>query len=376
MFDPHDTAAMTRALELARRGEGRVEPNPMVGAVVAIRDAAGHHHVIGEGWHADFGGPHAEIMALEAAGPRARGAALFVTLEPCCHHGKTPPCTDAVITAGIRRVVIAARDPFPAVAGGGIAALERAGLVVEVGLLEREAERLTAPFRTLVDHGRPWVIAKWAMSLDGALATGSSDDRWLSSPASRQLVHELRGRIDGILVGIGTAVADNPLLTPRPRGSRTPLRIVLDSQARLPLTSQLVQTARESPVLVAVGGDAPAEDVAALQRAGCDIWRAPQADRPTQLLSLMEELGRRRHTNLLVEGGPAVLRSFFSAGLVDEVWTFIAPRIVGRDGRGLPPLPTFADSPPIEIERIDHPGGDILLRGITVACRGSHSANA
>jgi diaminohydroxyphosphoribosylaminopyrimidine deaminase/5-amino-6-(5-phosphoribosylamino)uracil reductase len=220
------------------------------------------------------------------------------------------------------------------------------------------------------------VIAKWAMSLDGALATGSSDDRWLSSPASRRLVHELRGRIDGILVGIGTALADDPLLTPRPRGSRIPLRIVLDSQARLPLTSQLVQTARESPVLVAVGGEAPAAEVAALHEAGCDIWHAPRADRPTQLRALLEELGNRRQTNLLVEGGPAVLRSFFGAGLVDEVWTFIAPRIVGRDGRGLPPLPTFPDAPPIEIERIDHPGGDILLRGITAACRGSHSANA
>ena len=376
MFDPYDTAAMARALELARRGEGRVEPNPMVGAVVAVRDGAGHQHVVGEGWHADFGGPHAEIMALEAAGPGARGATLFVTLEPCCHHGKTPPCTDAVIAAGISRVVIAACDPFPAVAGGGIAALERAGLTVEVGLLEREATRLTAPFRTLVERGRPWVIAKWAMSLDGALATGSSDDRWLSSPASRRLVHELRGRIDGILVGIGTALADDPLLTPRPRGSRFPLRIVLDSQARLPLTSQLVQTARESPVLVAVGTEAPTAGVAALQEAGCDIWHAPQVDRPTQLRSLLEELGSRRHTNVLVEGGPAVLRSFFGAGLVDEVWTFIAPRIVGGDGRGLPPLPTFPDAPPIEIERIDHPGGDILLRGITAAYRGSHSANA
>ena len=370
MFDLHDTAAMARALELARRGEGCVEPNPMVGAVVAIRDDAGHPRIIGEGWHAEFGGPHAEIMALEAAGPRARGATLFVTLEPCCHHGKTPPCTGAVISAGIRRVVVAARDPFPAVAGGGIAALEQAGIAVEVGLLEREAIRLTAPFRTLVERGRPWVIAKWAMSLDGALATGSHEDRWLSSPASRRIVHELRGRIDGILVGIGTALADDPLLTPRPAGARTPLRIVLDSQARLPLTSQLVATAREAPVLVAVGPDAAADRLAALREAGCEIWIAPQADRPTQLRSLLEELGSRRHTNLLVEGGPDVLRSFFDATLVDEVWTFIAPRIVGGERHPLPPLPTFLDAPPIEIERIDHPGGDILLRGITSAGRG------
>ena len=186
MFDLHDTAAMTRALLVARRGEGHVEPNPMVGAVVAIRDDAGHQHIISEGWHASFGGPHAEIMALDAAASRARDATLFVTLEPCCHHGKTPPCTDAVIAAGITRVVIAARDPFPAVAGGGITALKAAGVLVEVGLLEREATRLTAPYRRLVESGRPWVIAKWAMSLDGVLATGSCEDRWLSSPASRR----------------------------------------------------------------------------------------------------------------------------------------------------------------------------------------------
>lgn len=376
MFALHDTAAMTRALELARRGEGYVEPNPMVGAVVAICDTAGRQQIIGEGWHARFGGPHAEVMALEAAGSRARGATLFVTLEPCCHHGKTPPCTDAVIGAGIGRVVIATRDPFPAVAGGGIAALERAGITVEVGLLEREATRLTAPFRTLVERGRPWVIAKWAMSLDGALATGSSHDRWLSSPASRRLVHELRGRIDSILVGIGTALADDPLLTPRPPGPRIPLRIVLDSQARLPLASHLVKTARETSVLVAVGTTAPADRVAALQEAGCQIWTAPEADRTIQLRSLLEELGSRRHTNLLVEGGPDVLRSFFGAELVDEVWTFIAPRIVGGDTQPLPPLPTFPDAPPIEIEQIDHPGGDILLRGITSAYHGSRFANA
>ena len=225
MFDAHDTQAMARALELARRAAGRVEPNPMVGAVIASRDESGSVTIIAEGWHDAFGGPHAEVMALETAGDRARGGTLYVTLEPCCHHGKTPPCTDAVIAAGIRRVVVAARDPFPAVNGGGIAALKRAGITVESGLCEPDALRLTAPFRMLVERGRPWVTAKWAMSLDGALATGTSGDRWLSSPESRGMVHDLRGRVDGILVGIGTALADDPLLTARPAGPRTPLRI-------------------------------------------------------------------------------------------------------------------------------------------------------
>lgn len=361
MFDSHDSAAMTRAIELARRGAGRVEPNPQVGAVVGVRDAAGRLEIVGEGWHAEFGGPHAEIVALREAGERARGATLYVTLEPCCHHGKTPPCTDAIIAAGIVRVVIGARDPFPAVNGGGITALKQAGLVVDLGLLEPEATRLIAAFRTLVERQRPWVIAKWAMSLDGTLATGTPEDRWLSSPESRAIVHELRGRIDGIIVGIGTVLADDPLLTARPTGPRTPLRIVLDSNARLPLTSQLVRTAHDVPLLVAVGPDAAATRIAALEAAGCEVWQGHEADQSARALALLHELGRRRHTTLLVEGGPAVLRAFFSARLVDEVWTFIAPRIVGGAAAS---LPTLHDAPPIDIEDVTHPGGDIFIRGV------------
>lgn len=361
MFDSYDAAAMTRAIDLARRGAGRVEPNPQVGAVIGFRDAAGRLEFISEGWHGEFGGPHAEIVALRAAGERARGATLYVTLEPCCHHGKTPPCTDAIIAAGIARVVIGACDPFPAVNGGGIAALERAGIAVDVGLHEPEAKRLIAAFRMLVERHRPWVVAKWAMSLDGTLATGTTEDRWLSSPESRAIVHELRGRIDGILIGIGTALADDPLLTARPAGPRTPLRIVLDSAARLPLSSQLVRTARETPVLVAVGPAAAADRIAALQAAGCEVWQSHEADKAARVTALLHELGRRRHTTLLVEGGPEVLRGFFAAGLVDEVWTFIAPRIVGHEATA---LPTLHEAPPIDIEDVAHPGGDIFIRGI------------
>jgi diaminohydroxyphosphoribosylaminopyrimidine deaminase/5-amino-6-(5-phosphoribosylamino)uracil reductase len=361
MFDSHDATAMSRAIELARRGAGRVEPNPQVGAVIAARDAAGGLRIVAEGWHAEFGGPHAEAVALRAAGASARGATLYVTLEPCCHVGKTPPCTEAIIAAGLARVVIAARDPFPAVNGGGIAALEKAGQAVEVGLLEAEATRLTAPFRALVERHRPWVIAKWAMSLDGTLATGTPEDRWLSSAESRAIVHGLRGRCDGILVGVGTALADDPLLTARPAGPRTPLRIVLDSTARLPLTSQLVRTARDTPVLIAVGPDAAPERFAPLRAAGCEIWQGSDRCRETRIKALLAELGRRRHTTLLVEGGPETLRHFFAANLVDEVWTFIAPRIVG--GGTASALPTLHDVPPIDIEHVDHPGSDIFIRG-------------
>jgi diaminohydroxyphosphoribosylaminopyrimidine deaminase/5-amino-6-(5-phosphoribosylamino)uracil reductase len=357
-----DTAAMRRALELARRGLGHVEPNPAVGAVVAV---AGR--IVGEGWHARFGGPHAEVGALAEAGPAARGATLYVTLEPCCHHGKTPPCTDAIIAAGVDRVVVAAGDPHPAVAGGGLARLRAAGIAVEVGLLEAEARRLTAPFRKLVATGRPWVIAKWATSLDGRLAGPPGADRWLSSEASRRIVHALRGRVDAIVVGIGTALADDPLLTVRPTADETdapprrPLRVVLDRAARLPPDGRLVRTAREVPVLVAVGPDAPADRVAALRAAGCDVLVSAAATRAERLDALLLELGSRRLTNVLVEGGAAVLDECFRAGAIDEAWVFVTPAVLGT---GAAELPTLPDAPALDIEEVAHPGGDILLRGL------------
>jgi diaminohydroxyphosphoribosylaminopyrimidine deaminase/5-amino-6-(5-phosphoribosylamino)uracil reductase len=362
-----DVAAMQRALERARRGEGHVEPNPMVGAVVA---AGGR--IVGEGFHARYGGPHAEVEALAAAGPAGRGATLYVTLEPCCHHGKTPPCTDAVVAAGIARVVIAARDPFPAVNGGGIAALRSAGIAVEAGLCEREAKRLTAPFRKLVETKQPWVIAKWAMSLDGRMATASGESRWISSAESREIVHRLRGRVDAVVVGIGTAIADDPLLTARPgegaAPARLPVRIVLDSQARLSLTSRLVQTAREYPLLVAVGPDAPAERREALAAAGCEVWAGGARDPGERLAALLAELGRRQFTNVLVEGGSGVLGGLFDLGAADEAWAFIAPKIIGGaaapapiGGRGISGM---ADAAGIEIEGISRPGGDLFLRGL------------
>ena len=370
--DPADISAMRRALDLACRGAGHVEPNPQVGAVVVAPDGA----IVGEGWHAVYGGPHAEVAALAAAGPAARGATLHVTLEPCCHHGKTPPCTAAIIAAGIARVVVAAGDPFPAVAGRGIAALRAAGIVVETGALEAEACRLIAPFRKLVETGTPWVIAKWAMSLDGRLAAAPGADRWISSPESRALVHALRGRIDAIAVGIGTVLADDPLLTARPPGPRQPLRIVLDSTARLPLTTALVRTAREVPVLVAAGPAADAARVGALRAAGCEVWQGAAGAPIDRLRELLGELGRRRITNLVVEGGPAVLRTLFAAGAADEIQAFVAPRVIGGDPAALPTLP---DVPACDVEEVALPGGDILLRGLvrrdglataSPACRG------
>ncbi len=356
-FTPSDIAAMRRALDLARRGEGSVEPNPQVGAVVAAAAGA----LRGEGWHATYGGPHAEVAALAAAGAAARGATLFVTLEPCCHHGKTPPCTQAIIAAGIARVVVAAGDPFPQVAGGGLAALRAAGIAVETGLLEAEAVRLTAPFRKLVTTGRPWVIAKWAMSLDGRLVAPAGAGRWISSPAARAIVHALRGRVDAIAVGIGTALADDPLLTPRPPGPRRPLRIVLDSRARLPLESRLVRTARETPVLVAVGPAAADDRVAALRGAGCEVWRGEAAGATERLRELLAELGRRRFTNVVVEGGAGVLRTLFAAGEADEIQAFVAPRDFGGDAATLTTVPEW---PAVDFAESGFSGGDLLFRGL------------
>lgn len=364
---PDPTSFMRRAIELARRGEGRVEPNPMVGAVIVSTSG----EIVGEGFHERFGGPHAEVVALNAAGEAARGCTLFVSLEPCCHHGKTPPCTDAIIAAGVRRVVVAAGDPFPAVDGGGIATLRAAGVEVQTSVCEADALRLTAPFRTLVTRGRPWVIAKWAASLDGFLAAPPGDDRWISSPESRAIVHELRGRIDAILVGIGTALVDDPLLSARPEGPRRALRVVLDSSARLPLTSQLVRTARQWPMLVVVGPAADPARVADLEAAGAEVLRSRASEPTMRIAELLQELGRRRHTNLLVEGGATVLKTFFKADLVDEIWSFTAAKVFGQPAssasdtcgshRGMVRLP---EPPPMDVEEVSHPAGDLFVRGM------------
>ncbi len=355
---------MRRALELAAQGAGFVEPNPMVGAVVVDDNL----QLLGEGYHERFGGPHAEVHALRQAGERARGATLYVTLEPCCHQGKTPPCTAAVLSAGIKRVYVAALDPFPAVSGQGVAQLRAAGVIVETGLLQAEAVQLTAPFRTLIEHHRPFVIAKWAMSLDGKMAAHTRISRWISNAASRGFVHQLRGRVDGILVGIGTVLADAPLLTARPAGPRMATRIVLDSHARLPLLSHLVRTAERTPVLVFVTPAAPIGRVAALQAAGVEVMSVTaDARQHPDIAECLKELGRRRLTNILVEGGSAVLGEFFDRQLIDEVQVFIAPILIGGQGANSPLGGQGLDSPEIAKRlanlQVTNVEGDLFVRG-------------
>ena len=373
---PHDSAEMIsngsaevvlmqRAIELARRGEGLVEPNPMVGCVVA-RDS----RIVGEGWHQRFGGPHAEIEALRQAGDAARGGTLYVTLEPCCHHGKTPPCTEAILAAGIRSVVAAQTDPFPRVDGGGFRQLEAAGVKTRVGLLSEAAESLNAPYRKLVQSGRPWVLAKWAMTLDGRIATRTGESQWISHAASRELVHRLRGRMDAIVIGLGTAVADDPLLTARPSGPRVATRVILDARAELSLASRLVKTAREVPLLIVTGPDVPHSSRLALERAGCEVWSTSQGGRETraqQWEELLNELGQRRLTNLLVEGGATVLGAALDARQVDELHLFLAPRLLGgsqaRAPLGGTGVAQLQDAARLENAQVRLVASDVYLSG-------------
>lgn len=329
-MDDMNTFWMRRAIAEAARGRGAVEPNPMVGAVLVSGGK-----LLGVGHHARFGGPHAEVEAIRAAGELARGSTLYVTLEPCCHHGKTPPCTAAVVASGITRVVAAMSDPFPRVSGGGFARLRDAGIAVDSGVLEAQARTLNAPYLKRLATGRPFVTAKWAMTLDGRIATSTGDSRWISGPRSRAVVHELRGRMDAIVVGIGTALADDPRLTARPAGPRLASRVVLDSAARLPVASALASTAREVSTLIATTDRAPEDRIAALEALGCEILRFP-GEATVSIAALLDDLGRRGMTNVLVEGGGEVLGQFLDAGEVDAVEVFIAPILEGGPPRHVP----------------------------------------
>jgi diaminohydroxyphosphoribosylaminopyrimidine deaminase/5-amino-6-(5-phosphoribosylamino)uracil reductase len=353
---------LERTLELALQGQGSVEPNPMVGCVIA-RGA----EIIGEGWHRKFGGLHAEAEALRVAGPRAAGATMYVSLEPCCHHGKTPPCTDSIIAAGIKRVVAAMRDPFPLVAGGGLAQLEAAGIEVAVGELEADARRLNAPYLKLVEWGRPWVIAKWAMSLDGKIATRTGESQWISNETSRAVVHKIRGRVDAIIVGRETVLRDDPQLTARPAGPRTALRIVLDTNALLSHETKIVRTAGESPVLVVVSHKSAADRRARLRDAGCDVFVCSGETHAERLREMLDELGRCRLTNVLVEGGGRVLGSLLDLREIDEAHVFIAPKLIGGLGAPGPVagegLAALADSLKLDSPAIELLEGDVYVRG-------------
>jgi diaminohydroxyphosphoribosylaminopyrimidine deaminase / 5-amino-6-(5-phosphoribosylamino)uracil reductase len=315
---------MRRALHLAERGSGETNPNPLVGCVI-VRQG----RVVGEGWHERAGGPHAEVIALERAGPSARGATLYVNLEPCAHLAKrTPPCAPAVVLAGLRRVVVAMRDPNPAVRGRGLALLRRAGILVTSGMMAAEARRLNHPFVVAQVKQRPFVLLKAALTLDGRIATASGESKWITSPAQRREARALRRRHDGVVVGIGTVLADDPMLLPAPRTKRPFVRVVLDGHLRLPLRSALVRTAPGSPVIVLCArGRAARRRV--LEARGITVLVDPRSTRRVSLPWAMKVLWRLGLRSVMVEGGSEVLGSFLAARLVDEVALFRAPILLG-----------------------------------------------
>jgi diaminohydroxyphosphoribosylaminopyrimidine deaminase/5-amino-6-(5-phosphoribosylamino)uracil reductase len=332
---------MSLALELAEAGRGYVEPNPMVGAVI-VRDGV----ELSRGWHRFFSGPHAEVEALSAAcagGIDVRGATMYVTLEPCPHYGKTPPCAEAIIAAGVARVVAAMRDPDTRAAGKGFAALRRAGIEVVEGVCQGQARRLLAAYCKLRTTGRPWVTCKWAQTPSGLIALPVGAGRWISSQESRDYVHQLRGWHQGACVGVGTVLADDPLLTNRSGSGRQPVRIVLDSSLRTPPDCRLIRTAKDSPVII-VTATAAGEKADRLRGAGVEVLQLPPAGAKVRqrgtggvdLSALTDELGRRQFTRLLVEGGAKVLEAFIYSRLADELLVFVCPFAPKTDVAGLP----------------------------------------
>jgi diaminohydroxyphosphoribosylaminopyrimidine deaminase/5-amino-6-(5-phosphoribosylamino)uracil reductase len=319
---------MRRALQLAERGHGRTSPNPVVGAVV-VRNG----RVVGEGWHESLGRAHAERRALESAGRRARGATLYVTLEPCAHTGRTPPCTDAVIDAGIRRCVVALRDPHAIVDGRGLRALRRAGIEVSLGLCADQARRVLGGYWLAHTRHRPLVIWKVAATLDGRIADRSGGSRWITGVASRAAVHRMRARADAVLIGAGTARADDPRLTARtPRRVRDPLRVVCDTQLRLPLRLRLFGGRLAAGTVVACRRGASPTRRRALERRGVRVWELPVVRTGVSPRALARRLVRHGCHEVLLEGGAALGSAWLRAGLVDRIALFIAPRVLGAEG--------------------------------------------
>ena len=363
-----DQLHLARAIELAGRGIGAVKPNPVVGAVIA-RDG----EVLGEGWHERFGAAHAEVNAIEACGlADLSGATLYVSLEPCCHEGKTPPCTEAIVQAGIGRVVVGSDDPTEKAAGRGLGILRDEGVEVVLagGELATRARLLNQAFRKHARVGRPWVLFKSAMTLDGKVATRAGDSQWISGDASRELAHRWRASVDAVVVGIGTALADDPRLTARPDGapacpSEQPRRVVFDSLARLPSDSRLLVAAAEIPLTVVVSRAAARADTDALEAAGVQVLVATGENEPARVRSALDQLGQLGVASLLLEGGPHLAGAFLDAGEIDEIRLFLAPLLFGgrtaRDpleGEGVERIADAVRALTFDCERV---GEDLLV---------------
>ncbi len=375
-FSHRQVQFMREALRFAGRGGNRVSPNPMVGAVV-VRSG----RVVGRGHHAFFGGPHAEVIALRQAGPRARRGDLYVTLEPCAHQGKTPPCTEAILRAGIRRVFYGVGDPNPLTEGRGPRFLRKSGIQVFRGLLAKEARELNRSYFHWRSTGRPWVILKWAMTLDGKIATRKRESRWITGKTSRALVQELRRRVDGVMVGTETLRQDNSLLLPRPERGRVPARIILDRRGRLPLSLNILKpeatrrslsgkkTGRSGKGrrIYAVSIQASAQRRQEVRARGLEVLVVRATGGRLSLPSLLDALGASGISQLLVEGGGELIGSFLDAGLAQEAYVFMAPVIFGgreapgpAGGRGIGPI---ADALRLESPEVQRLGADVLIHG-------------
>ena len=351
-----DKYYMQQALTIAQYATGRTSPNPLVGAVI-VKDG----HIVGQGWHRQAGTPHAEIHALAQAAELAKGATIYVTLEPCSHYGRTGPCTDALIEAGIKKVVVAMTDPNPEVSGNGLTRLRSAGIEVVEGILAAEAAKLNEVFIKWITTGMPFGVLKTAMSLDGKIAAYTGHSQWITGSSARAYVHKLRDIYDGILVGSGTVLTDDPLLTARlPEGGQNPVRIIVDSMARTPLTANVI-TDKQAPTFIAVSQAAPLERVAALRGLGVEVLVLEQTPQGLNLRQLFKILGERHITSIFVEGGATINASLLAANLIDKVYCFIAPKIIGGQ-TALSPVGGTG------VERVDQA---ILLEDITTQTIGT-----
>lgn len=364
-----DHRFMTLALRLAAKGRGRTSPNPMVGAVVVSKGK-----IVGRGYHRQVGGPHAEVLALQQAGPRAKDATLYVTLEPCSHTGKrTAPCTPLLIQSRLRRVVVAMVDPNPCVKGRGIRALQRAGLNVKLGCGRAEAEELNPIYCHWMQTGLPFVILKAAMTLDGKIATATGESKWITGDIARRHVHTLRRQVDAILVGVGTVIQDNPSLTARVSAfsrrlaGRQPLRVVVDSHLRLPLTARVLTNLEAARTLIATTKFARINKRRQLEARGAEVWVLPERQGRVSLSHLLSRLGHRHISNLLVEGGSEVNASIWRASLADHVMLYVTPRILGgQDAKSLvggQGPRHLAQATMLDHLQIHHAGTDLLIEG-------------
>ncbi len=355
---------MKRAIELALMAKGKTSPNPMVGAVIVKGGK-----IVGEGYHKKAGMPHAEINAIDAAGKGAKDGIMYINLEPCCHQGRTPPCTKALIKSGIKKVVVGMVDPNPIVSGKGIKELKDAGIQVSVGLLEKECRRINEVYLKYITTGMPFVLLKVAMSLDGKIATHTKESKWITGKPSREMVHQLRDEVDAVMVGIGTVLHDDPNLTVDLKKKRVsdPIRIIVDSSLRIPLDANVLKSVSKSGAIIAATKRADDKKMSALKEKRIDVLIIEGNEQRVNLMKLMEELGKREITSIMIEGGSELNSSAIEEGIVDKIIFFIAPRIIGgKDGissvggRGIVKLEDSLNIRDVHVDRI---GSDIVVEG-------------